>query len=132
VDLIVSDMNMLPHLAAECMDPLLPFLVPGGFIILTCKLMGLGRDRCSSVSALCAACAVHETIAVAPVRSVVNIEEIRIAQQMQHLTIQERSFEPEQLRGAHCAAGLLSCALSGSAGREAAIRRVLHDTCVVE
>ena len=54
MDLIVCDMNMLPHMAAQCMEPLLPFLVPGGFVILTCKLMGCGRDRCAP--ALCAVC----------------------------------------------------------------------------
>ena len=47
MDLIVCDMNMLPHMAAECMEPLLPFLLPGGFVIMTCKLMGGGRDRCA-------------------------------------------------------------------------------------
>lgn len=52
VDLIVCDMNMLPHMAAVCVEPLLPFLVPGGFVILTCKLMGKGRDRCSPLHLL--------------------------------------------------------------------------------
>lgn len=54
VDLIVCDMNMLPHLCAECMDPFLPFLKPGGFVILTCKLTGVGRHRCGPYSIPCA------------------------------------------------------------------------------
>lgn len=45
VDIIVCDMNMLPHLCAACVEPLLQFLVPGGYLIMSCKLMGNGRDR---------------------------------------------------------------------------------------
>jgi 23S rRNA U2552 (ribose-2'-O)-methylase RlmE/FtsJ len=48
VDIIVCDMNMLPHRAADCVEPLLQYLVPGGYLIMTCKLMGNGRDRCTS------------------------------------------------------------------------------------
>lgn len=47
VDIIVCDMNMLPHLAAVCVEPLLQFLMPGGYLIMSCKLIGNGRDRCA-------------------------------------------------------------------------------------
>lgn len=46
VDVIVCDMNQPPRFCAECISPLLPLLVPGGWMVMTCKLYGMGRDRC--------------------------------------------------------------------------------------
>jgi 23S rRNA (cytidine2498-2'-O)-methyltransferase len=45
VDVIVCDMNQPPRFCADCISPLLPLLVPGGWIVMTCKMYGMGRDR---------------------------------------------------------------------------------------
>lgn len=47
VDIIVCDMNVLPQECAPCIAPLLPLLAPGGYVILTCKFAGNGRERCA-------------------------------------------------------------------------------------
>lgn len=47
VDIIVCDMNVLPQVCAPCIAPLLPLLAPGGYVILTCKFAGNGRERCA-------------------------------------------------------------------------------------
>jgi hypothetical protein len=44
-DLLVADMNQHPDTTVQAMKPLLPFVKPGGTIIMTMKFYGLGRDR---------------------------------------------------------------------------------------
>lgn len=43
--LLLSDMNQHPKQVAAAMQPLLRHLRPGGWVIMTLKLPGLGRDR---------------------------------------------------------------------------------------
>ena len=44
-DMLVADMNQHPDTTVEAIKPLLPFVKPGGVIIMTMKFYGLGRDR---------------------------------------------------------------------------------------
>lgn len=44
-DMIVADMNQHPDTTVEAIKPLLPFVRPGGIVIMTMKFYGLGRDR---------------------------------------------------------------------------------------
>ena len=44
-DMLVADMNQHPDTTVEAVKPLLPFLKPGGIIIMTMKFYGIGRDR---------------------------------------------------------------------------------------
>ena len=54
-DLLVADMNQHPDTTVEAVKPLIPFLRPGGIIIMTMKFYGIGRNRA----------AVHARIAAA-------------------------------------------------------------------
>lgn len=54
VDAIVCDMNQPVHVCIAAAAPLLPLLQPGGWLVMTCKMSGLGRDRCALVE--CAGC----------------------------------------------------------------------------
>lgn len=44
-DMLVADMNQHPDTTVEAIKPLLPFVRPGGNIIMTMKFYGIGRDR---------------------------------------------------------------------------------------
>lgn len=44
-DMLVADMNQHPDTTVEAVKPLLPFVRPGGLIIMTMKFYGIGRDR---------------------------------------------------------------------------------------
>ena len=48
VEVVVCDMNQSPQFCAGCIGPLLPLLAPGGWIVMTCKMYGMGRDRCGT------------------------------------------------------------------------------------
>ena len=47
LELIVCDMNQAPRVAIAAVQPLLSHLTPGGFLVMTCKLYGTGRNRCA-------------------------------------------------------------------------------------
>lgn len=52
VDLLVSDMNQHPQRAAKAIAALLPLLKPGGYLVMTLKFYGIGRDRSARVKVL--------------------------------------------------------------------------------
>jgi 23S rRNA U2552 (ribose-2'-O)-methylase RlmE/FtsJ len=45
IDLLVCDINQLPHLALDLIMPLLPLLRPGGLAVVTMKFAGRGRKE---------------------------------------------------------------------------------------
>jgi 23S rRNA C2498 (ribose-2'-O)-methylase RlmM len=59
VDLITCDMNQPPRFCSECIAPLLNLLRPGGWVVMTVKLYGLGRDRCELTPAYLQTCCAH-------------------------------------------------------------------------
>lgn len=54
-DMLVADMNQHPDTTVEAVKPLLPFLRPGGIIIMTMKFYGIGRDRAAVLARITAA-----------------------------------------------------------------------------
>lgn len=47
VSTIVCDMNQPMRACVAAVAPLLPLLQPGGWLVMTCKMGGIGRDRCA-------------------------------------------------------------------------------------